>query len=109
MTAPQTPRRELSQDPARRAARAPSPQGAGPPPPGPETVPATVPARGRPQAPAGEAERAVSVPLAGQAWRNAAKTAKSAHAAGQRRGRFTRAPKKTGPGMIRRPPPDSAA
>jgi hypothetical protein len=33
------------------------------------------------------------------------KAALAAHNAAKRRGRFTRAAKKTGPGMIRRPPP----
>jgi hypothetical protein len=39
------------------------------------------------------------------------KAALAAHNAALRRGRFTRAAKKTGPGMIRRPPPgdDNAA
>jgi hypothetical protein len=34
------------------------------------------------------------------------KAALAAHNAAKRRGRFTRAGKKTGPGMIRRPPPE---
>jgi len=33
------------------------------------------------------------------------KAALAAHNAAKRRGRFTRAAKKTGPGMIRKPPP----
>ena len=61
------------------------------------------------QTPAGGPQRAVSAPLAGQAWVKAAKAAQSAHNAEQVRGRFTRAAKKTGPGMIRKPPPGGAA
>lgn len=103
--------------PSRRPARARTlPGGAGtagsaqPPEAGPAThtsPPAQAPQLPGPegtQVPARGPQRAVSAPLAGQtAW----KAALSAHHAAQRRGRTTRAAKRTGPGMIRKPPPDN--
>jgi hypothetical protein len=61
------------------------------------------------QTPAGGASSVpaagLSAPPAGQAGRDAWKAAQSARNAAQRRGRFTRAAKKTGPGMLRKMPP----
>ena len=46
------------------------------------------------------------VPAGDQDARAKWKAALARHNAGLRRGRFTRAAKRTGPGMIRRPPPE---
>lgn len=109
--------------PRTRAARAPlAPQGragspagpqpprsgpAGPTSPPPASTPIAPLAEGTP-APAGGAS-ADRVPPAGQAARQAWKAALSAHHAALRRGRTTRAAPRTGPGMIRKPPPGDAA
>jgi len=74
------------------------------------------PGRGRTQTPAGGApashRAADSAPPAGQGLRgkearDAIKRAQSEWNAAKRRGRFRRAPKRTGPGMIRRDPPET--
>ena len=61
--------------------------------------------------PAGAGRDADRAAPAGTNGRATWKAALAAHNAATRRGRFTRAAKKTGPGMIRRPPPggDDAA
>jgi hypothetical protein len=80
--------------------------------PGPETArPGPAAVRARTQAPAG-ASGDVSPPAgssddARAAQRKAWKRAQSGHNATKRRGRFTRAAKQTGPGMVRRPAPES--
>jgi hypothetical protein len=63
----------------------------------------------RTQTPAGPA-RAAAGPAgttSGEDFRKRLKAAQSAHNAARLRGRFTRAPRQPGPGMIRRMPPDS--
>lgn len=106
-----TPKRTASDARAssRRMARtADPPPAAGNTSPQAESDPRSHPPEGTP-APARDTQRAVSAPLAGQDGRDAWKAAESAHNAAQRRGRFTRAAKRTGPGMIRKRPPDDAA
>ncbi len=70
------------------------------------------PGRGRTQTPAGRAELGSALPagttgLRGKEARDAIKRAQSDWNAAKRRGRFRRAPKRTGPGMIRREPPET--
>jgi len=76
------------------------------------------PGRGRAQDPAGGAlaspvREAISVPPAGSTDEDRAtqrkdwRAALSAHSAAKRRGRFTRAAKQAGPGMIRRAAPET--
>jgi hypothetical protein len=71
----------------------------------PAPAPDTLGKPGGTQTPAGGASNADRAPLAGQTGRDAWKAADSGWKAAKRRGRTTPAPKRTGPGMIRKPPP----
>jgi len=70
-----------------------------------------IPQPGRATRPAGARadDSAAPAGFQGEEFRRKVKAALSEHNAGLRRGRFTRAAKKTGPGMIRKPPPDPLA
>jgi hypothetical protein len=62
----------------------------------------------RTQTPAGPVQRAVETGPAGasgEEFRKRVRAAQSAHNAAKLRGRFTRAARQPGPGMIRKPPP----
>ena len=92
--------------PRRPARAALPPSGAGTPA-GPAPHPGAGPAGHRTSPPAPHSSPAPSAggDPPGHAGRDTWKAALSAHNAAKRHGRFTRAAKKTGPGMIRRPPP----
>ena len=85
----------------------------GPQTPAPAALPRSpsLPQPGRVTRPAGARAGLSAAPAGDQGGDARAKwkAALAAHNAAKRRGRFTRAAKKTGPGMIRRPPPEGDA
>jgi hypothetical protein len=81
----------------------------GPQTPAPAAPDLPIPQPGRVTRPAGARAEHSAAPAGfqGEEFRRKVKAALAANNAGLRRGRFTRSAKKTGPGMIRKPPPQT--